>query len=1088
MDTDSLNIVKSIGSDSVTSTKPSSFEQEQAILHFEQPKFDLEKVQLQFDLRNGLRQLLVSNNVMYIFTSTIVYRIDLSHPFDVAEIDLPGSPESSVTNAWLHPSGQFLIIQVNNTQYFHLHISYSKFKSLPRFKGLQARFVVFSELPDTSSTGDFLIATKDGNVFVAMIKSHEPATQGLKRDDKYVKNVYKTKGQIFGLSVANNNSQIQLFVDGQLLVWDCFEFVLAEITRDFRQEPTILSTAPQDANTVFLSRGQNYYIVVPETLDIYSNDEELQLSNTEKLNVGEGGILNSENSFISSAHHLIFMSSKRDSLIIVNKLTSQSPVVKNLPTFTQGTKPLGIVSDPIGNTHWLYTSNEIFELSITNESVSVWYNYYQIGDYERALRLLDASDQNSSTWFKKNVVMVKQGYDLLQKGGFGVETYNSESSDGLFDNQVKGIRILSALQEPFEKVCLMLLNMHSSPENSILSNILLVEYLKVKFKNAKEVEHNKLRMVVLSSWIVRIYVELIQAVDREARIQSDAKVYGEHMANGAHELPARDFSQELNDQLDNFLSTNCKVVDSKTIYQILTDMDFSQKLLFFADILEDYEFILNQHMDEEHWLDALKVLVKMYTKDRPKASEIIYSSSVAFLINSPRETVELWLKLPTLDYERLLPAILSYNKSGNTVNYAQNPSIHFLLKLINEKSVRNPTVVNYYLTLLISYPSQEDEQQAVTKVITKTLQHIISETQSNSRKRAPYDPGFLLRLCLRFKRYQPAVLILINDMELYDAALKLALDNNLSSLAEYVLKQYDSSIFQDESGSTSAFEESENGVRVTTIKLEDEHFAMRKKLWMTYATFLIEKVCNGEKVEVLDAANLELLPPPKETKKDIVQSITSSLVNSVNGNNKDDAEALGLSKVLHYLLLLSFSGKERAPVLSLKDLLPLFPSSITISNFKEEIVNSLNLYNNSINQLSLEMQESADIAENLKKQIQDSALKEKNGTIYTIIEPGESCSLCKNLLVDRNFIVFPNCHHCFHKDCVVRFYLKLKGDYRFKKMFQAFRQTSTVADKAELDAILLKECVLCNDKNLNTLDDPLVDQEQNKAEIEEWQL
>lgn len=530
------------------------------------------------------------------------------------------------------------------------------------------------------------------------------------------------------------------------------------------------------------------------------------------------------------------------------------------------------------------------------------------------------------------------------------------------------------------------------------------------------------------------------------------------------------------------------MVDSKTIYQILTDMDFSQKLLFFADILEDYEFILNQHMDEEHWLDALKVLVKMYTKDRPKASEIIYSSSTAFLINSPRETVELWLKLPTLDYERLLPAILSYNKSGNTVNYAQNPSIHFLLKLINEKSVRNPTVVNYYLTLLISYPSQEDEQQAVTKVITKTLQHIISETQSNSRKRAPYDPGFLLRLCLRFKRYQPAVLILINDMELYDAALKLALDNNLSSLAEYVLKQYDNSIFQDENGSSSAFEESENGVRVTTIKLEDEHFAMRKKLWMTYATFLIEKVCNGEKVEVLDAANLESLPPPKETKKDTVQSITSTLVNSVNGNNKDDAEALGLSKVLHYLLLLSFSGKERAPVLSLKDLLPLFPSSITISNFKEEIVNSLNLYNNSINQLSLEMQESADIAENLKKQIQDSALKEKNGTIYTIIEPGESCSLCKNLLVDRNFIVFPNCHHCFHKDCVVRFYLKLKGDYRFKKMFQAFRQTSTVADKAELDAILLKECVLCNDKNLNTLDDPLVDQEQNKAEIEEWQL
>lgn len=1088
MDTDSLqldsvNLVKSVGSESGISTKPSSIEHDNAAFHFEQPKFDLEKVQLQFDLRNDLRRLLVSNNLMYIFKSLLVYRIDLNRPSNVVQIEIPLVGDLTVTNSWLHPSGDFLIIQVNHTHYFHLHSSYSKFKSMPRFKGLQVKYVAFAELHTENSTGDFLFTTQDGGVYVAQIKSHDPGSQDSKRDDKYVKNVYKAKGEIRGISLANNNSQIQLFVSGELFVWDCFEFVLPEITRDFRQEPTKIPTVSKAQETVFLFQNQNYYLVTKSSLDIYSNDEELQLSNTEKLNLGGLGFSSAKNSFISTHHNLIFLSSKGESLIIVNKIASLTPTLKNLSEFLENNLPIGIVSDPIGHTNWLYTSDGIFEISISNESISVWYDYYKIGDYERAIRLLDEGESNSRTWFKKNVVLVKQGYDLLQKGGFGVESYLSKYIDGQFSSQVKGIRILGKLQEPFEKVCLMLLNMlQADSDISILSNFLLVEYLKTKFTHAKEIERNKIRIVVLSSWIIRVYLELIQGIEHQNRVQTSTLLRRRSPSQDTE--AAEKFSMELNSSLSEFIKSNYKVFDSKTVYQIFTDMNFPEKLLSFADILEDYEFILKHYMEKEQWQEALKVLVKMYTKDDEKACDMIYRSSTGFLIHNPRETIEVWLKFPSLEYEKLLPAILSYNKSGDYVKFSQNPSIQFLLRLIYDKNVKTPAVINYYLTLLITYPSIGDDL-LITKAITKALQYVRSENSSNFRKKVPYDPQFLLRLCLKFKQYHPAILILINDMQVYDAALKLALDQNLISLAEYILKQYDKIIVHDEENLKFSNEDYTTGPQMTNIKLEDGHFASRKKLWMTYAKFLIEEVCQGHKLDIIESINTDqdlVLKKPENA----VQTITAGIVASVE-NEKDipDKES-DLNKILHYLLL--FGGDQRSNILTLKDLLPLLPSRITISNFKEDIVSSLNLYNNSINQLSLEMQESADIAENLKAYIKESALREKKGSVYTIIEPGESCSICKNLLVDRNFIVFPNCHHCFHKDCIVRFYLKLKGDYRFKRIFQTFRQTSTVADKAELDSIILKECVLCNEKNLNTLDDPLIDQDHNKAEIDEWEL
>ena len=54
-------------------------------------------------------------------------------------------------------------------------------------------------------------------------------------------------------------------------------------------------------------------------------------------------------------------------------------------------------------------------------------------------------------------------------------------------------------------------------------------------------------------------------------------------------------------------------------------------------------------------------------------------------------------------------------------------------------------------------------------------------------------------------------------------------------------------------------------------------------------------------------------------------------------------------------------------MLDLKDLLPLFPETILINNFKDEIVESLNEYNKRIVHLSLDMNNSSEHLREMKK-------------------------------------------------------------------------------------------------------------------------
>ena len=74
---------------------------------------------------------------MYILLTNVVYKIDLGNPSLVENYALPGK----VTNAWLNPNGQTLIVQIEKQTYYTFEKKV--FKSL-KFKSIEVTSIAFS--------------------------------------------------------------------------------------------------------------------------------------------------------------------------------------------------------------------------------------------------------------------------------------------------------------------------------------------------------------------------------------------------------------------------------------------------------------------------------------------------------------------------------------------------------------------------------------------------------------------------------------------------------------------------------------------------------------------------------------------------------------------------------------------------------------------------------------------------------------------------------------------------------------------------------------------------------------------------------
>jgi hypothetical protein len=144
---------------------------------------------------------------------------------------------------------------------------------------------------------------------------------------------------------------------------------------------------------------------------------------------------------------------------------------------------------------------------------------------------------------------------------------------------------------------------------------------------------------------------------------------------------------------------------------------------------------------------------------------------------------------------------------------------------------------------------------------------------------------------------------------------------------------------------------------------------------------------------------------------------------------------------------------RRCELLRIEDLIPFFPDFVVIDDFKDEICTALEDYSRHIDTLRQEMDNSAQISEQIQREI--AAL----GSRYAIVEPGEKCWICTLPVLSRQFFVFP-CQHAFHSDCLGKRVSNAASAGKKKHMHDLQMEMRQAAgpqrDKAirELDAIV----------------------------------
>ncbi|XBA49052.1 hypothetical protein SBP28_003583 [Candidozyma auris] len=477
--------------------------------------------------------------------------------------------------------------------------------------------------------------------------------------------------------------------------------------------------------------------------------------------------------------------------------------------------------------------------------------------------------------------------------------------------------------------------------------------------------------------------------------------------------------------------------------------------LLIAYLSEKLKRAIREKSSRQAWAEANNALLEAIKFECTLGKSLVYETSTILLQRCPQLCVETWLKIKDLEFQKLLPAIVTYNKRFGNLSVSENAALYYMSILIHEKSSRDASVLNTYLSMLMRHPDGDNSMS--TKPLTKVLNYI-HETKGNDD--LTYDTKMILRLALDHKKLWPAIMIMIHEMRLYESSLKLAIDNSDLSLAEFVLQAFEDSLLQDDGRSL----EQTTVVRSldrddSTIDLSEESHHLRKRLWILFAKFLLTN--------------------PSEAFKLSSNTIFQQQI---------DASTISMKEIMRYILSLAKKITHMRSPIDVKSLLQLLPESVEISELREIVVNSIDSYNDNISSLTLEMKESARISTKLRKQIVSHHETSHKGNIAVLVEAGEACSLCHRLLLEKSIVVFPNCQHAFHRDCVARFHLRQRGEYKFREILKRLRQYNLTSDRNELDSMFIRQCVLCHDANLGSIDEEIIDRDNDKAQLNEWSL
>ncbi|WFC96225.1 hypothetical protein MBRA1_002881 [Malassezia brasiliensis] len=132
---------------------------------------------------------------------------------------------------------------------------------------------------------------------------------------------------------------------------------------------------------------------------------------------------------------------------------------------------------------------------------------------------------------------------------------------------------------------------------------------------------------------------------------------------------------------------------------------------------------------------------------------------------------------------------------------------------------------------------------------------------------------------------------------------------------------------------------------------------------------------------------------------------------------------------------------QRTSLLTLEDVLPLFPDFVVIDGFQEEICEMLDAYVQRIDALKAEMDRTTHTADHIQREIGALA------TQFVHLDAGQPCETCGAPLLQRHMYLFP-CHHGYHADCLTREVTQHLPPRRLRRLLQLQAELEAYAQPA----------------------------------------
>lgn len=380
----------------------------------------------------------------------------------------------------------------------------------------------------------------------------------------------------------------------------------------------------------------------------------------------------------------------------------------------QNTRMLSLVKDPVKGKVWAFSDQAVFEYKVHNEAKNLWHFYLEKGEFELAKHYCKDNPIN------RDKVLSKQAEKL-----FNDQCYKESAA------------LYGQTQLSFEEVTLKFLTMGETEG--------LKTYLLQRMAGLKP--QDKAQLTMLVTWVTELYLNQLGKL-RDMKQE------------------ATDESRVLRENLFKFLKdskvTECVVNNKGTIYDLIASHGDQDSMIQFSYIMEDYDRVIQYHMHNGNYLEALKVL------QEKGLVEMFYRYSPALMQAIPTETVNAWIRQDNkLNPNQLITSLLQCDQFKSRSE--ENEALRYLEFCV--KKLRRPdrTIHNYLISLYVRLDP------------AKLMDYL--KQQGQDENSVCYDLKYALRICSEFGLTQACVHIYAT-MGLYEEAVDLALKENIELAKE----------------------------------------------------------------------------------------------------------------------------------------------------------------------------------------------------------------------------------------------------------------------------------------------------------------